>query len=211
MSTSIISTTGTVTVVERPTPMVLSVARRLRQSFAGGATFSPIEELRVVRLKSATDAQQVFVSFYGPAVCVAADSDQDVELTAEARWTDPVPEEWEEAAAGTFAQELHSLLSGVEHSWQDAAQSFWARARGLPGMPASLGVYCFDENSTAEFGDSGTDHYQFLGTSVALARLFSGSSLITDELRGGELALDGTSANFSALMGANLKVVCGEI
>jgi len=211
MSTSTISTTGTVTVLERPTPMVLSVARRLRQSFAGGATFAPIDELRVVRLTSATDAQRVFVSFYGPAVCVAADSDQDAELTAEARWTDPVPAEWKEAGPGTFAQELHSLLSGAESSWQDAAQSFWTRAGGLPGMPDSLGVYCFDENSTAEFGDSGGNHYQLLGTSGALARLFSGRSLIADELRGGELALDGTSSSFSALVGANLKVVFGEI
>ncbi|WP_141549952.1 hypothetical protein, partial [Nocardia farcinica] len=78
--------TGNVAVIDRPTPMVLSVARRLRDAVARGATNTAIDDVRTVRLSSATDAQQAFVTFAGTEITVSADSAAEPVLTWEVRW-----------------------------------------------------------------------------------------------------------------------------
>ncbi|GEM29155.1 hypothetical protein NN3_01620 [Nocardia neocaledoniensis NBRC 108232] len=202
--------TGEVAVTGGPTPMVLSVARRLREAIAHGATFTANDEPRTVRLSSTTDAQQAFLTFVGAQIAVAAHGSEP-DLAWEVRWSDPAPAEIDGEALDGFAKEVQVLLSGRDVDWRAAAADFWDRVHAVPGVPGGLGVYCFDEDASAEFGDLTGNGYQLLGTSAALARLFGGRSLITDELAGGELAVDGSVSSFSALFGANLKVVFGEV
>lgn len=201
----------TVTVADRPTPMVLSVARRLRQSIAAGAVLEPTGEPRTVRLTSSTDAQRAHLAFAGTEVTVTADGADEADLSGTVVWTDPAPEVWEGEASGEFADGVLRLLSAPAPEWRDAVEAFFANTGGLPGMPSSLTIHCFDEDAQAEFGAPGGSHYLLAGTAGALSRLASGRSLITDELQRGELAIDGTADTFSALVGANLKVVCGEL
>ncbi|MEV6657301.1 hypothetical protein [Nocardia fluminea] len=204
--------TGEVAVISSPTPMVLSVSRRLREAIARGATFTATEERRSVCLASTSDVQKVFVTFVGSEITVSADSGgTEPDLTWDVRWADPAPAEIDGEALDGFAKEVQVLLSARDIDWRSAAQDFWDHVRTVPGVPGGLGVYCFDEDAFAEFGDTANDGYQLLGTSAALARLFGGRSLITEELAGGELAVDGTVSGFSALFGANLKVVFGEV
>lgn len=204
--------TGEVAVAGGPTPMVLSVARRLREAIAYGATFTATEEPRTVSLSSTTDAQKTFLTFVGAQIAVAAAPDgSEPDLSWDVRWPDPVPAEIDGEALDGFAKEVQVLLSGRDIDWRSAAADFWDRVHAVPGVPSGLGVYCFDEDASAEFGDLAENGYQLLGTSAALARLFGGRSLITDELAGGELAVDGSVSSFSALFGANLKVVFGEV
>ncbi|WP_429427074.1 hypothetical protein [Nocardia sp. GAS34] len=201
--------TGTVAVIDRPTPMVLSVARRLRDAFARGATFTATDDARTVRLSSATDAQQAFVTFAGSEITVSAESVAEPDLTWDVRWPDPAPAESE--APDGFANEVRELLSGKDIDWRSAAETFWDRASAVRGMPGGLGIYCFDENEFAAFGDVEHNGYSFLGSAAALSRMFGGRSLVMEELEGGELALQGSLSDLSALIGANLKVVCGEL
>ncbi|WP_157126075.1 hypothetical protein [Nocardia mikamii] len=203
--------TGNVAVIDRPTPMVLSVARRLRDAFARGATFTATDDVRTVRLSSATDAQQAFVTFAGTEITVAADSGAEPDLSWEVHWPDPVPAETPGEALDGFAKEMQVLLSGADIDWRSAAESFWERASALRGMPGGLGIYCFDENEFAAFGDVENNGYSFLGSAAALSRMFGGRTLVMEELQGGELALHGSLSDLSALVGANLKVVCGEL
>ncbi len=202
--------TGNVAVIDRPTPMVLSVARRLRDAFARGATFTATDDVRTVRLSSTTDAQKAFVTFAGSEVTVAADSGAEPVLTWDVRWPDPVPVEVEGEALGSFAKEVQVLLSGPDVDWRSAAETFWERVSAVRGMPPGLNLYCFDVNEFASFGDAATG-YTFVGSSAALSRMFGGRSLVIEELEGGELALQGSMSDLSALIGANLKVVCGEL
>jgi hypothetical protein len=90
-------------------------------------------------------------------------------------------------------------------------ESFWARTQSMPGMPSGLVVYCFEEDATLQLGDPEKDVYQLLGTSGALTRLFGARTLFLEELEREELALDGPLSGASAIAGANLKVVCGEL
>ncbi|AHH16628.1 hypothetical protein NONO_c18280 [Nocardia nova SH22a] len=202
--------TGNVAVIDRPTPMVLSVARRLRDAVARGATYTAIDDVRTVRLSSATDAQQAFVTFAGTEITVSADSAAEPVLTWEVRWPDPAPAEVDGDALGGFAKEVQVLLSGADVDWRSAAETFWDRVSADRGMPPGLNLYCFDVNEFASFGDAATG-YTFLGSSAALSRMFGGRSLVMEELEGGELALQGSLSDLSALIGANLKVVCGEL
>jgi hypothetical protein len=151
----------------RPTPMVLSVARRLRDSLAAGLPLTPSELPRVVCLSSVTDAQKAFVTFWGSAVVVSADCASPVDYTWEVRWADPAPS-LEEAAQDDFEQEVRTLLNGPQLEWRDAVESFWARTKSMPGMPSGLVVYCFEEDATLQLGDPEKDVYQLLGTSGAL-------------------------------------------
>ncbi|MCP2288784.1 hypothetical protein APR08_001698 [Nocardia amikacinitolerans] len=206
------SATGNVAVTSGPTPMVLSVSRRLREAFARGATFTATDEARIVRLSSTSDAQTAFVTFVGTEITVSAESGgAEPDLMWDVRWSDPAPTEIDGEALDGFAKEVQVLLSGRDIGWRTAAEEFWDRVRAVAGLPGGLGVYCFDEDAFAEFGDITNGGYQLLGTSAALARLFAGRSLLTDELAGGELAVDGSVSAFSALFGANLKVVFGEL
>ena len=203
--------TGNVAVMDRPTPMVLSVARRLRDAFARGATFTATDDVRTVRLSSTTDAQRAFVTFAGSAVNISPDSGAEPDLTWDVRWPDPVPAEIEDEALNGFAKEVQVLLSGADIDWRSAAETFWGRVSAVRGMPGGLGIYCFDENEFAAFGDVENNGYSFLGSAAALSRMFGGGSLVMEELQGGELALHGSLSDLSALIGANLKVVCGEL
>ncbi|MFI5498129.1 hypothetical protein ACIA5E_03620 [Nocardia asteroides] len=188
------------------------MSRRLREAIAHGATFTATDEPRTVRLASTTDAQKVFLTFAGAQIAVAASGDgSEPDLSWDVRWSDPAPAEVDGEAMDGFAKEVQVLLSGRDIDWRSAAADFWDRVHAVPGVPSGLGVYCFDEDASAEFGDLAENGYQLLGTSAALARLFGGRSLITDELAGGELAVDGSVSSFSALFGANLKVVFGEV
>ncbi|MGW4395157.1 hypothetical protein ACWEHA_07695 [Amycolatopsis nivea] len=198
-------------VLDRPTPMVLSVARRLREAFSRGEGFTAADAPRVIGLSSATDAQKAFVTFVGSEVTVSADSLAPPQLAWDVRWPDPVPAEADPEALNGFAGEVRTLLTAPEADWRSAAETFWERTKTLPGMPGGLSVYCFDEDASAEFGDVANEGYGLLGTAAALARVFGGRSLVMEELEGGELALNGPLSGFSALVGANLKVVCGEL
>ncbi|MCP2319322.1 hypothetical protein APR12_004689 [Nocardia amikacinitolerans] len=206
------SATGNVAVTSGATPMVLSVSRRLREAIAHGATFTATDEPQIVCLSSTSDAQKAFLTFVGAEITVSADSGgAEPDLTWDVRWPDPVPAEIDGEALDGFAKEVQVLLAGRDIDWRTAAEEFWNRVHAVPGVPGGLGVYCFDEGTFAEFGDPANNGYRLLGTSAALARLFGGRSLITEELAGGELAVDGSVSGFSALFGANLKVVFGEI
>jgi hypothetical protein len=197
--------------VERPTPMVLAVARRLREAVGRGVGFTPLELPQVVCLSSTTDAQRAFLFFWGRDVVVSADSPGEPALTAEVQWSDPTLEDADVSALGAFGEELAQLLARPDVDWRSAVQSFWDRTSALPGMPGGLGVYCFDEDALELLGDITQDGYQLLGTSGALTRLCAGRSFFLQELEREELALDGSASALSALVGANLKVVCGEL
>jgi len=193
----------------RLTPMVLSVARRLRESLAAGMRLSPSELPRTVQLSSTADAQRAFLTFWGDAVIVSADSASEPEKQWEVRWQDPIVSDSD--AEEPFYSEVLALLAGRELGWREVVEDFWSRTRALPGMPTGLGIYCFDEDATLELGDLTADPYRLLATAGALSRVFGGRSLFLEELEREEMALDGPLSGASALTGANLKVVCGEL
>ncbi|GGN78604.1 hypothetical protein [Nocardia rhizosphaerihabitans] len=199
---------GAVTVVGRRTPMVLSVARCLREGLARGVTAAPGNEARTVCLASTTDSQRAHVTLSGSDLLVTADAPAEAEITWNVRWSNPVPTE---DGPDGFAKDVQQLLAGRDVDWRSAAEGFWKRVNAAPGIPAGLGVVCADDGTAIGLGDAQPDGHTVLGTSAALARFFEGRSTLVEELEGGEFAIDVSFPVFSALFGANLKVVCGEL
>lgn len=198
---------GKVTVAGRRTPMVLSVSRCLREGLERGEGVSAGRTPRTVSLHSATDAQQAHVTFSGTGVVVAADTTAEADVTWQVRWSDPVPAE---PGEDVFAKEVEQLLSRRATEWRDAAADFWRRAGTFPGLPPGLHVHCADGNE-AVLGTPGRDGQGLFGTAAALASFFQGRSTLLEALEGGEFGINVSFAVFSALFGANLKVVCGEL
>ncbi|MGV9869677.1 hypothetical protein [Rhodococcus koreensis] len=199
---------GKVTIAGRRTPMVLSVTRCLREGLERGDLVAVGSPSRTVSLHSATDAQQAHVTFSGTDVVVAADATAEAEFTWQVRWSDPVPAE---TGDDVFAKEVEQLLSGRVTGWRDAAEGFWRRAGAFPGLPTGLHVYCADDGSEAVVGDPGPDGQGVFGSAAALTNFFQGRSTLIEVLEGGEFGINVSFPVFSALLGANLEVVCGEL
>ncbi|MFD6063683.1 hypothetical protein [Rhodococcus wratislaviensis] len=205
-----------VAVVGRRTPMVLSVARSLREGLSRGASVTVPDAPKSVHLKSATDAQNAHLTFWDDRIVVSADGSTAPDVTWSVQWTDPAKgiteSEGAPAELSYFAKEVAHVLSGRDISWDDAAQAFWARVHDLAGVPSPLSVTCSDGSKELVLGTatSASVGYRIHGTAASLVRFFEGRSLIIDELATGELTIDGGLAGFSGLYGANVKVVCGE-
>ncbi|WP_406635167.1 hypothetical protein [Amycolatopsis sp. WGS_07] len=195
-----------VTIAGRRTPMVLSVTRCLREGIERGTRIP--DGSRTVALLSATDAQRAYVTFSGGEVVVAADATGDPDVTWQVRWPDPVPSD---SPGDDFAQAVERLLSGGDADWREAAEGFWKRTSALAGMPSGLHVLCADDGSEAVVGDLQPEGQGVLGTAAALTGFFSGRSTLIEALEGGEFGINVSFPVFSVLLGANLKVVCGEL
>lgn len=199
---------GSVAVMGRRTPMVLSVMRCLREGLERGDRVLAGSDPRTVSLHSASDAQQAHVTFNGADIVVTADATVEAELIWQVRWPDPVPSE---TGDDVFAKEVEQLLSGRTIEWRDAAESFWRRAGAFPGLPTGLLVYCADDGGQTVLGEPGPDGQGLFGSAAALSSFFQGRSTLFEALEGGEFGINVSFAVFSSLVGANLKVVCGEL
>ena len=204
------STAEAVRVAGRSTPMVLSVARCLREGLQRGARVRTDGATRTVALVSAVDAQRVHVTFSDTELVVAADATSAADHTWQVRWSDPVPAE---DGADTFAKEVRLLLSGRDVDWRAAADGFWARAGAASGMPKSFHVLCADDGETV-LGDRPSDGQPLqgvMGTAGVLTAFFEGRSTLVEALESGEFGINVSFPVFSALFGASMKVVCGEL
>ncbi|NMO03173.1 hypothetical protein HH308_18325 [Gordonia sp. TBRC 11910] len=197
---------GGVQISGRRTPMVLSVARCLREGLARGAEVPAGTD--TVTLMSASDAQKAHVSVVDGELIVAADATADAENTWQVRWSDPTPSR---PATDDFASAIAALLTRSDVDWRTAADAFWTRAAAAPGMPIGLNVCCADDESVTELGDHEPDGQGVFGTAAALTSFFQGRSTLFEVLEGGEFGINMTFPVFSALFGANQKVVCGEL
>lgn len=211
---------GVVSITGPRTPMVLSVARRLKEGAATARVAAPDGETTTVRLTSATDAQRANLTISKSGITVSADSADEPDLVWEVTWTDPAgsAEAVDQAPENLrlLAKELQVQLAGASVPWTTSAQDFWDRTHGLAGMPSGLRVVCTDpaERDGGELflGDpSDEPAYEIHASHASLSRLFGGRSLISDELETGEMNIVGTLPEFSALIGASLKVVFGEL
>lgn len=189
-----------------PTPLVLSLARTLRESIR-------VPELRElvaqtngkVALKSVTDAQAATLTFDGTGVHVShgvAFGVEPVELHFDPEYT--VGE-----TADPVGQAAAKLLTPPLPEWREAAANFWAVNRGAAGFPGRLVVVCWDEEAQEVLGD-GDDSYEIHGYGPALAAVLSGqvdSFLIAVGL--GLVSGVGSAAQSSVMCGAHWKVRFG--
>lgn len=211
MSPTQAPTTTRVVIAGRRTPLVLAVARCLREGIERGGPRPPSDATAAgtVSLVSTTDAQCAHVTFTESEVIVGAGASDAADLAWSVRWSDPIPDK---PPTDDFGQYVYGLLAGDRGvDWRTAADAFWSRAAVAAGMPTGLLVYCVDDESQVSVGEPTAEGYGVLGTAAALTRFFAGRSTLIEALESGEFGINLSFPVFSALVGANLKVVCGEL
>lgn len=188
-----------------PTPLVLSLARVLRESAA-------VPELRdlltgltgTVALRSELDSQAVTLTFSDGGVHVHHGVDEGLEALPLVAFS-----EYELGATpDPLASAVAELLRPPLPAWRDAASSFWAANQGSEGFPEGLRVVCADDGQEAEFG-SGSTPFEMYGPADALAAAFSGRGDSFSFAIATGIAIVGSVGQLSAMSGAHWKVRFG--
>ncbi|MFG3551883.1 hypothetical protein [Streptomyces sp. NPDC047725] len=189
-----------------PTPLVLSLARVLRESAA-------IPELRdllsgltgAVALKSGLDSQAATLAFADGGVHVHHGVDEGLEAIPLV----PFSEYALAATPDSLASAVEELLNPPLPAWRDAASSFWAANQGSEGFPEGLRVVCRTEGQEARFGEDSGAAYEVHGPADALAAAFSGrGDSFLFAIASGVTVVGGVG-QLSAMCGAHWKVRFG--
>ncbi|WP_067707851.1 hypothetical protein [Nocardia yamanashiensis] len=109
--------------------------------------------------------------------------------------------------ADDLAVAVQALLSPPLPDWRAAAESFWAAARSVPGIPDMLvaiteGPDGIDQHVVGE----GDTHYVIAGPPELLAGIFSGADDLIAALSTGLVGVRGTLSQLSVLVAASWKV-----
>ncbi|MFF9135564.1 hypothetical protein ACF1AY_35130 [Streptomyces sp. NPDC014776] len=189
-----------------PTPLVLSLARVLRES----AEISELRDLLsgltgAVALRSGLDSQAATLAFADGGVHVHHGVDEGLEAI-------PLVPFSEYALATThdsLASAVEQLLNPPLPAWRDAASSFWAANQGSKGFPEGLRVVCQTEGREARFGEDSGAVYEVHGPADALAAAFSGrGDSFLFAIAAGVTVVGGVG-QLSAMCGAHWKVRFG--
>jgi hypothetical protein len=188
-----------------PTPLVLSLARTLRESAA-------VPELREiltglsgsVALRSELDPQAATLVFADGGVHVHHGVGEGLEAIPFVPYSEYVLAETPDPLTSAAA----TVLSPPLPAWRDAASSFWAANQGSNGFPEGLRVVCIDEEQEVHLGE-GSQSYEVHGPAEALSAVFSGrfDSFLFGLALG--VTVVGSVAHLSAMCGAHWKVRFG--
>ncbi|MBB4981673.1 MULTISPECIES: hypothetical protein [Streptomyces] len=188
-----------------PTPLVLSLARALRESAA-------VPELRdlltgltgTVALRSQLDAQAATLLFAEGGVDIHHGVDEGVEAIPLVPYSDYALAE----TPDELASAVETLLNPPVPAWRDAAASFWAANQGSYGFPEGLRVVCQTEEEEIRFGED-APAYEVHGPADALAAAFSGRGETFLFAIATGVTVVGSVAHLSAMCGAHWKVRFG--
>ena len=198
-----------------PTPLVRILGATLRRS-ARNPTLEP--KLRgmkgVVALKSSVDPQAVTMRFDRGAVRiehgVAPDSGVVIEadLTRMNEPNAPKPNVKGAARHLKLALAASKVLDPPAGPWPDEARAFWEFARNHPRMPRAMLVVCIDDGTRLTLGD-GTPEFELHGTARALNSVFTGGSVLGEDLLNGKLSAVGSLQHLAELTGRSIAWMFG--
>lgn len=210
MSSNVTSPSGGVTVHcdDDAPPVVRLVARTLRDAARDPELVSVLGRIKGrVSLRSHNTPQRATIDFGGREVAVLAGAVGPDELSLTVDLDDRFGVEGIDEAHHTLGDQVLAVLRPRLPDWRQAAETFWASTRNLPGMPAQLICICKSADSCQEITlGSGDSRYSIAGSAESLARVFSGADdLLTKELAG-SVEVRGTLPQLSVMTGASWKV-----
>ncbi|GCE44394.1 hypothetical protein Rhow_008815 [Rhodococcus wratislaviensis] len=189
-------------------PIVRLLGRTIADSVRANradAVVAGVEGIVAVRSHDTPQAATISISNGVVAVSSGVFIEPDVTLTVDlnARLA-PVGEP---AGEGDLAATSLALLSPPLPDWQVAAETFWAEARSVPGIPDVLvavadGPDGLDQLVVGE----GETHYVIAGPPELLAGIFSGADDLIAALSTGVIGVRGTLSQLSVLVAASWKV-----
>jgi hypothetical protein len=193
-----------------PTPLVRILGATLRRSARDPALATRMRGMRgVVALKSSVDPQAVTMRFDKGRVAlergVAADSGVVIEadLTKLNEPDAPKPKVRGAAKHPKLALAVSKVLEPPAGPWQAEARAFWDFAHDHPRMPATLLVVCTDDGARLVLGD-GEPEYELHGSARALNSVFTGGSVLGEDLLNGKLCAVGSLQHLAELTGRSI-------
>jgi len=198
-----------------PTPLVRILGATLSRSARNPALEAKLRGMQgVVALKSSVDPQAVTIRFAKGTVTlehgVAADSGVVIEadLTRMNEPNAPKPKVRGAARHLLLALAVSKVLEPPAGTWQEEARAFWEFARSHPRMPGVLLVVCTDDGSRLTLGD-GTPDYELYGSAHALTSVFTGGSVLGEDMLNGKLCGVGSLQHLAELTGRSIAWMFG--
>lgn len=206
--------TVTVTVEPDPSPLALILASTLRRAARAPKLAATMASAAgAIALKSTVDPQAATVRLgHGTAHVVTGVRDADVVIEVDiARMNDPdapKPKVTGAARHPKLALAASKILEPPARPWQQEAADFFAFASAHPAAPRSLRVVATDSRAEVTFGERPAE-YELHGTEHALGTLFTGGSVLGEELVNGRLGAVGTLRHTAELTGRSLAWMLG--
>jgi hypothetical protein len=168
----------------------------------------------VVALRSTVDPQAVTMRFANGKVLVEHGVATDSGVVIEAdllRLNDPdAPKPKVSGAARhpLLALAAAKVLDPPAGPWPEEARAFWEFARNHPRMPKAMLVVGTDDNSRLTLGDTPPE-YELYGTAHALTSVFSGGSVLGQDMLDGKLFGVGSLQHLAELTGRSIAWMLG--
>ncbi|MBS3695663.1 hypothetical protein [Rhodococcus qingshengii] len=189
-------------------PLVRLLGRTIADSVrANGAGIVTATGSIAVRSHDTPQAATITISAGTVVVSSGVFIDPDLTLTLDlnarlAQVGDPVVAGDHDLAAAALA-----LLARPVPDWKSAAESFWAAARSVPGIPDVLVAIADDADGPSQLVvGEGETHYVIAGPPDLLAGIFSGADDLIAALSTGLIGVRGTLSQLSVLVAASWKV-----
>jgi hypothetical protein len=200
-----------------PTPLVLIIGATLRRSARNPALESKLRGMQgVVALKSSVDPQAVTMRFDKGRVAlergVAADSGIVIEadLTKMSEPNAPKPKVKGAAKHLKLALAVSKVIDPPPGTWQEEARAFWEFAHAHPRMPRALLVVCTDDDARGRLVlGEGEPEYELHGSARALNSVFTGGSVLGEDLLNGKLYAVGSLQHLAELTGRSIAWMFG--
>jgi hypothetical protein len=198
-----------------PTPLVRILGATLQRSARQSDLEARMRKMRgVVALRSSVDPQAVTMRFANGKVLVehgvAADSGVVIEADL-LRMNDPdapKPKVTGAARHPLLALAAAKVLDPPAAPWPDEARAFWEFARNQPRMPKAMLVVCTDDNSRLTLGDTPPE-YELYGSAHALTSVFTGGSVLGQDMLDGKLYGVGSLQHLAELTGRSIAWMLG--
>jgi hypothetical protein len=197
------------------TPLVRILGATLQRSARRPDLEARMRKMRgVVALKSSVDPQAATMRFAKGKELVEHGVAPDRGVLIEAdllRMNDPgapKPKVTGAARHPLLALAAGKVLDPPAAPWQDEARAFWEFARDHPRMPKAMLVVCTDDNSRLSLGDTAPE-YELYGTAHALTSVFTGGSVLGQDLLDGKLSGVGSLQHLAELTGRSIAWMLG--
>jgi hypothetical protein len=200
-----------------PTPIVLIVAATLRRAEETPKLAAMMRSAKgTVALRSTVDPQAATIRFGGGRVRVerGVAGDTDVTIATDVnRMADedaPKPKVSGAATHARLALTAGKVLEPPTGSWRDEARRFWTRIEAHPTTPRGIHVVCSEERSQITLGAEPVE-FEIHGSAHRLTALFTGGTVLGQEVLDGHLHAVGSLEHLAELTGRSIDVLLGRL
>jgi hypothetical protein len=194
-------------------PFVLGVGTVLKRAAAVPALAKRLRRMKgVLGLRSSEDPQTATIRFDRGRISLSSGVASDAGMVITMNPNDASAKPKVEGAAKhlLFALNVAKVMEPPTRTWQEEAAAFWAFAGATPRMPARLRVVCTDDDCEITLGATDGPMYEVHGSAPALVSVFTGQSILGQDMLDGKVRCVGTIEHVSVLTGRFIDWTFGE-